>query len=33
MSNLLDYIQGAMFLLPMLLAASTLTLVTYKFMR
>jgi hypothetical protein len=33
MINLLDYIDAAIFLLPMLLAASTLTLVTYKFMR
>ena len=33
MINILDYIDAAIFLLPMLLAASTLTLITYKFMR
>lgn len=33
MLNVLDYIDAAIFLLPMLLAASTLTLITCKFMR
>jgi len=31
MINLLDYIDAAIFLVPMIFAASTLTILTYKF--
>jgi hypothetical protein len=33
MINILDYIDAAIFLLPIVFAASTLSLVTYRFLR